>query len=711
MEQDVGTMSPGLPNEVNILSGTASTFDQSHGNTLPIVARPFGMAHWAMQTRDGTKFFFHAGDPRVQGIRLTHQPSPWMDDYGSLVLMPQTGPLILPAERRGSCIRQEDSVLGPDYMKLRLLRYQITCEMTPTERGALFALEFPGGAVGNRLIIEPQKGDSEATVLMNERRVVGFTRGNSGGVPANFACYFAMEFDRPVVHAGTFIAGNTIDGLHASGDRAGAYVEFEEGSVVVRIATSFISIAQARQNLERELAGRGLPELRQEAAAAWREVLGRIAIGTDNPEWRRTFYGCLYRCFLFPRVFHEIDAASNMVHYSPCDGLVHHGPLYTDTGFWDTYRTQFPLLNLLDRPRSAEMIEGFLNFYREGGWLSQWSSPGPRGVMIGTHSEAVLAHAIASGITGFDRETAYAAMRRDCMEIPDRSGVGREGLRDYLELGYVPADSMRQSASMTMDYAYDDYCAAMVAEMLGHKKDAEILYRRSQNFRNVWNPEAGFMRGRNRDGSWVPFNPFEWGGPYVEGGPWQSTWAVPHDPQGLIALMGGQKKILEKLDALLATPPYFDAGSYAVEIHEMTEMALVDFGQYAHSNQPVHGVLWLYTLANAPEKNRHFVKRVLTELYNSGPRGFCGDEDNGEMSAWYVFAALGLFPFCPGNGRLVTGGLLFDCAAIRPADSPEILVETLADGFIPKFNGRPLPDFEIPIRDLLEGGTLQVPAL
>jgi predicted alpha-1,2-mannosidase len=700
-----------LPNEVNILSGTASTFDQSHGNTLPIVARPFGMAHWAMQTRDGTSFFFHAGDPRVQGIRLTHQPSPWMDDYGSLVLMPQTGPLIIPADRRGSCIRQEDSVLGPEYMKLRLLRYQVTCEMTPTERGALFALEFPGGAVGNRLIIEPQKGDSEATVLMNERRVVGFTRGNSGGVPANFACYFVMEFDRPVVRAGTFVAGNTIDGLHASGDRAGAYVEFEEGSVVVRIATSFISIEQARRNLERELAGRGLPELRQEAGAAWREVLGRIAIETDNSEWRRTFYGCLYRCFLFPRIFHEFDAAGNMVHYSPCDGLVHPGPLYTDTGFWDTYRTQFPLLNLLDRPRSAEMIEGFLNFYREGGWLSQWSSPGPRGVMIGTHSEAVLAHAIASGITGFDRETAYAAMRRDCMEIPDRSGVGREGLRDYMVLGYVPADSMRQSASMTLDYAYDDYCAATVAEMLGHKKDAEILFRRSQNYRNVWSPEAGFMRGRNRDGSWVPFNPFEWGGPYVEGGPWQSTWAVPHDPQGLIALMGGGKKILAKLDALLATPPHFDAGSYAVEIHEMTEMALVDFGQYAHSNQPVHGVLWLYTLANAPEKNRHYVKRVLTELYNSGPRGFCGDEDNGEMSAWYVFAALGLFPFCPGNGRLVTGGLLFDRAAIRPADSPEILVEALADGLVPKFNNRPLPDFEIPIRDLLEGGTLQVPAL
>jgi predicted alpha-1,2-mannosidase len=264
---------------------------------------------------------------------------------------------------------------------------------------------------------------------------------------------------------------------------------------------------------------------------------------------------------------------------------------------------------------------------------------------------------------------------------------------------------------MTLDYAYDDYCAATVAGSLGHKDDAKILYQRSKNYRNVWNPAAGFMCGRNRDGSWVPFNPYEWGGAYVEGGPWQSTWAVPHDPDGLMTLMGGRKNFLSKLDGLLETPPVFHAGSYVGEIHEMTEMALADFGQYAHSNQPVHGVLWLYTLAKAPERNRLLVKRVLAGLYNSGSRGFCGDEDNGEMSAWYVFGAMGIFPFCPGNGRLVTGGLLFDRAVIRPADSPEILVEPLQGGAVPEFNGQPLPDFEIRIRDLLEGGTLQIPAL
>ncbi|MEI6033550.1 MAG: GH92 family glycosyl hydrolase [Verrucomicrobiae bacterium] len=701
---------------VNILTGTASTFERSHGNTLPIVARPFGMAHWTMQTRAGTSFFFHADDPRIQGIRLTHQPSPWMDDYGSLVLMPQAGPLILPAAQRASCYRQQDSELSPHRMNLQLLRYQISLEMTPTERGALLVIGFPAGGA-RRLILEPQKGESEASVLPGDRRIVGFTRGHSGGTPANFACYYAMEFSAPIERAGTFVGGKPADGLRAAGDRSGAFVEFpaESLSVEVRIATSFISIDQAKRNLQQELAGRDLAALIKEAAAAWEEVLGRVAIETEDEEKRRTFYGCLYRCFLFPRIFHEFDGGGAMVHYSPCDGNVYPGPLYTDTGFWDTYRTLFPLLNLLDRPRSAEMMEGFLNYYREGGWLSQWSSPGPRGVMIGTHSDAVLAHAIGSGITGFDWETAYAAMRRNCMDVPGRNEVGRAGLRDYIDLGYVPADSVAASVSMTQDYAYGDYCLAAVAEALGHKEDARDFSRRSGNYKNVWDPGVGFMRGRNRDGSWAAFDPLEWGGPYVEGGPWQHSWAVPHDPHGLIALIGGRKRCIAKLDQLIATPPVFHTGSYVDEIHEMTEMALAGFGQYAHSNQPVHHVLYLYTLAGSPVRTRHRVRRVLAELYSSGPQGFCGDEDNGEMSAWYVLSSLGLFPFCPGSGSLLVGGLNFDRATIRPAGASELIVEpvSLPDGTspVPELEGQRFPDFQIPISDLVKGGTLRIPFL
>lgn len=699
--------------KVTILTGTASAFDLSHGNTLPIIARPFGMAHWTLQTRSGTPFFFHADDPKIQGIRLTHQPSPWMDDYGSLVLMPQTGPLVLPASGRSSCYRQADSVLKPHHMKLRLHRFGIAVEMVPSERGALLAIKFPAGGP-NRLIIEPHKGESETSVLVGDRRVVGFTRGNSGGAPENFACYYVMEFSEPIMRAGTFVAGGQVDGLQASGDRAGAYVEFaaDPPAVEVRIATSFIGIDQAGRNLRRELAGRTLPGLCGEAAEAWQEALGRIEVETDCDERLRTFYGCLYRCFLFPRVFHEFDAKGAMVHYSPCDGNVHPGPLYTDTGFWDTYRTLFPLLQLLDRPRSAEMLEGFLNYYREGGWLSQWSSPGPRGVMIGTHSDAVIAHAIGSGITGFDWETAYAAMRRNGTEIPERGEVGRAGLRDYLDLGYVPADSLRGSVSMTLDYAYGDYCAAAVAKKLGHENDATMFFRRAHSYRNVWNPDVGFMCGRNRDGSWCEFHPIEWGGAYVEGGPWQHTWTVPHDPEGLIALIGGREKCLAKLDAMLASSPEFQAGDYREEIHEMTEMALADFGQYAHSNQPVHHVLYQFTKAGDPGRTRHWVKRVLAGLYNSGSRGFCGDEDNGEMSAWYVFSSLGLFPFCPGSGWLTIGGLHFDRAIIRPAGAGEIAVEPLRpDRSVPEFRGSQLPGFEAPIADLVGGGTLRVPSL
>lgn len=706
--------------KVNILMGTATTFDLSHGNALPIVARPFGMAHWSLQTSADTGWFFHADNPKLQGFRLTHQPSPWIKDYGAVVLMPQTGPLVIPAKQRGSCYRRCESVLRPDYLKLRLLRYRVDLEMTPTERGALFVLRFPGDAA-NRLILEPVKGESSATILQGDRRIVGFTRGNSGGAPGNFACYYAIAFNQPIAGAGTIVDEKPTAGLQAMGDRAGAYVEFPDGAITVeaRMATSFVSVEQAQLNLERELAGRSRDALRREAEKSWLEVFSRIAIETGEDEWRRTFYGCLYRCFLFPRLFHEFDRGGAMVHYSPCDGRVHPGPFYTDTGFWDTYRTLFPLLNLLDRPRSAEMMEGFVNCYREGGWLPQWSSPGYRGAMIGTHSEAVLAHAILSGIKGFDWETAYAAMKRDCMDVPDRNGVGRAGLEDYLDLGYVPADhpGAPASASRTLDYAYDDHCAAMVADVLGHKADAKRLRRRAQNYRNVYDPSVGFVRGRNRDGSWVPFNPFDWGGPYVEGGAWQSTWAVQHDPQGLIALMGGRKKFLAKLDEFMTLPPHFNTGTYVQEIHEMTEMAMVDFGQYAHSNQPVHNVLYFFTLAGAPEKNRHWVRRVLTELYNSGDRGFCGDEDNGEMSAWYVFSSLGLFPFCPGSGKLVIGGLLFDRAVIRPAGAEELVIERLSRGksrkteTVPAFNGAAIPTFEIGVREVAEGGILRVPAL
>lgn len=699
--------------DVNILMGTDSTFDLSHGNTLPLVARPFGMAHWSMQTAAEGGWFFHPANPKLQGIRLTHQPSPWIADYGAFTLMPQAGPCALPAKMRASSYRRAESVLRPDFLKLRFLRGNIGMEMTPTERGALFVFQFSGEGT-NRLILEPEKGESSATVLPVDRRLVGFTRGRCCPMPDNFACHYVLEFSQPIVNAGTMVAGKPPGGLRAEGERAGAWVEFPDGAITVeaRVATSFLSVEQARVTLSRELAGRGLPELRAAAETAWREVLGRVEIETCNGEWRRTFASCLWRCFLFPRVFHEVDATGATVHYGPGDGKQHPGPLYCDTGFWDTYRTQFPLLNLLDRRRSGEMLEGFLNHFRAGGWLPQWSAPGYLSAMIGTHSESVFTHALECGITGFDAETAWRALWRNCMEPPDRAGVGRAGLAAYLELGYCPADTVAEATSRTLDYAYNDFCAGRVAARLGHRREAELLARRAQNYRKVFDPSVNFMRGRNRDGSWATFHPFAWGGPYVEGGPWQSTWAVPHDPDELIALMGGRARFLAKLDEMLATPPRFLTGTYVQEIHEMTEMALADFGQYAHSNQPVHHVLWFYTLAGAPEKNRHWVRRVLTELYHPTERGFCGDEDNGEMSAWYVLAALGLFPFCPGNGRLVTGGMLFDRAMIRPAGAGTITIEPLpGSASIPTWNGKPLEDFQLRVTDAAQGGALRLPTL
>lgn len=631
-----------LLEHVNILQGTDSRHSLSHGNTLPLVAVPWGMHHWSLQT-DTSKWLFHSGEPYVQGIRLTHQPSPWIGDYGALCVMPQVGPLQLGVRERASSYKVADSTLRPDRLNIRLLRYRCDMSLAPSMRGAVIRFEFEPDQTP-RVIIEAPAGRFEAG-QSGTHVVDGFTTGNSGGVPDNFAMYFIADFDKPI----------------ALFERVGNcfYVEFARGTqrVELRLAGSFISAHQARVTVHSELIGRSFEGIRALARTAWLTHLERFTLEGCTQDQRRTFYSCLYRTLLFPRTFSEIDDQGREIHYSPYDGQVHEGPMYTDTGFWDTYRTLFPWLNWMFPEVSGRMMSGFLSAYRQGGWLPQWMSPGYRSCMVGTHSDAVLTDAIVKNVGGFDRNLALEAMLKHAGSEGDRKlGVGREGVRALDELSYLPADEFRQSVSTTLDYAYDDWCIAQSAAALGQMDLADKFIGRSVRWRGLFDAVSGFMRGRKRDGSWVePFSPYTWGGPYIEGGPWQSSWAVPHDAIGLMRMLGGPEATIAKLDAMLNAPPVFDVGSYGFEIHEMTEMALADFGQYAHSNQPVHGVLWLYPLAGAPEKNQRAVHRVLNELYHAGPRGFPGDEDNGEMSAWFVFAALGLYPSCPGSAIYTLG--------------------------------------------------------
>lgn len=664
---------------VNPLQGTNNRFDFSHGNCMPLASLPHAMTSWTLQTSE-SNWAFNPNDKRVQGFRATHMPSPWIGDYGHFTLMAQAGAPALIAEARSSSYRLSDAVMQPHYQKVHLLRYQTTMEIAPAQRSAMLRVTYPSTTEA-AFIVQPFAGDSSITIDVERNCISGHTRAHTAGCPPNFACYFVIVFDQPITGATLFDAAHAWDATAGEGERIGARVAFDATSsrvLHVRVGTSFISVEQAWRNLENDMDGATFEQVRARGKRAWNELLGRIEIAGASDEQQRTFYSCLYRALLFPRQWHEIDEAGDAIHFSPYSGKVERGLLSTDNGFWDTFRTVYPLLALVYPDLLIGILEGWLNAYREGGWFPKWASPGYRDCMIGTHLDVVFADAIVRGVKDFDVELAYEAMRKDAFEPTHTGEYGRENLPSYIQLGYCPIDpAAHGAAARTQEYAYDDFCVAQVARLLGRHDDAALLYRRSFSYKNVFDPAVGFMHGRFADGSWVtPFDPFAWDTRvYVEGSAWQYSWAVQHDPAGLIALHGGPAKFTHKLDAMFTTPAHFTNAGYPYEIHEMTEMAAVDFGQYAHSNQPVHHVLALYAAAGQPWKMQRWVRRVLDELYNSGVNGFCGDEDNGEMSAWYVLNALGLFPLCPGHPSFVLGIPLFAKSVVHLPQGRDLTIE------------------------------------
>ncbi len=661
-------MSDSLLEYISILQGTDSRRSMSYGNTLPLVAMPWGMHHWSLQTGDGP-WFFSPNEPHLQGIRLTHQPSPWIGDYASLCIMPQTGPLQIDPAHRASSYRISESILRPDECRVRLQRYRCSMDLAPSTRGAVLRFEFDDDTIP-RVIVQASSLKNAGQFVARQAGthiVDGNVSNHTAGVPDNFAMYYIADFDKPIQK---FVA---VDDAF--------YVEFAAGTrrVELRLAGSFISLAQARTTINHELIGRSWEGVRALARTAWLEHLDRFQIDGCTNDQRRTFYSCLYRTLLFPRQLSEIDEAGNELHYSPYDGRVHSGPMYTDTGFWDSYRTVFPFLNWMFPDVASRMMQGLINAFNQGGWLPEWASPGYRGCMIGTHSDAVLADAVVKGIVGFDYDRALEAMVHHANNdgAADRR-YGRQGVETMNRLGYLPVgDLFHHATSATMDYAYDDWCIAQVAAATGRTDLRDDFLTRSKRWRNVFDPTIGFMRGKDATGAWItPFNPIAWGGPYVEGAAWQSTWAVPHDIPGLIRALGGADGLVDKIDEMLAAPPDFDCGQYACEVHEMSEMARVDFGQYAHCNQPVHHVLWLYAHAGAPEKAQRQIHRVLNELYSQSPRGLPGDEDNGEMCAWFIFAAMGLYPSCPGSTAYTLGLPWVPRILIRKPDGGDLMINT-----------------------------------
>ena len=656
---------------VNPLVGSESVFELSTGNTYPAIARPWGMNFWTPQTGpmgDGWQYLYTAN--KIRGFKQTHQPSPWINDFGQFAIMPVTGSPKFKEDDRMSWFSHKAEEARPYYYKAYLADWDVLAEVAPIDRAAMFRFTFPEDS--SFVVVDAYDRGSHIEVLPGQNRIVGYTTRNNGGVPDNFRNYFVVEFDKPFTYNATFAGDVLTEGAkEQTADHTGAVIGFKTAKgekVHARVASSFISPEQAVRNLG-ELDGKTFDQVAEDGRAAWNDVLGRIDVEGGDLDQQRTFYTCLYRSTLFPHKLYEIDADGKPVHYSPYNGKVLPGYMYTGTGFWDTFRALFPLLNILYPSVEKEMQEGFLNAYRESGFFPEWSSPGHRGCMVGNNSASVMADAYLKGIKVDDPETLWKGIVSGTNNVhPTVPSSGRLGNEYYNKLGYVPYNvNINESAARTLEYAYDDWAIWQLAKALDRPAEEQELYaKRAMNYRNLFDPETKLMRGRNSDGTFdANFSPFKWGDAFTEGNAWHYTWSVFHDPKGLMDLMGGRETFVEMLDSVFNVPPVFDDSYYGFPIHEIREMQVMNMGNYAHGNQPIQHMIYLYDWAGEPWKAQQRVREVMDKLYTPRPDGYCGDEDNGQTSAWYVFSALGFYPVNPAGGEYALGAPLFNKAEIK----------------------------------------------
>jgi predicted alpha-1,2-mannosidase len=666
------------------LMGTDSEFKLSSGNVYPAIARPWGMNFWTPQTGkmgDGWTYGYNA--VKIVGIKQTHQPSPWINDYGQFSVMPVVGKPNFTEESRASWFSHKAEKALPHYYSVYLADYDATIEVTPTERAACFRVSYPKTEEAYLVVDAFDKG-SYIKVIPDQRKVIGWTTRNSGGVPENFKNYFVLFFDQPFTSSQIWSGKELKAGLsELQENHVGALVRFNSANrgdkIHVRVASSFISFEQAERNLK-ELGNDSFDVMVAKNQACWNKELSRIVVEGGSTDQLRTFYTCLYRSMLFPRSFFEYNDKGEPVHFSPHTGQVCAGYYYTDSGFWDTFRSLFPLLNLLTPSLNAKMTAGLENCYKESGWLPEWASPGHRDCMVGNNSASIIADAWLNGARGgYDMATLYEAVKHGAEQShPSIKSTGRLGVKEYLELGYVPRDiGIRESAARTLEYAYADWCIWRLAvDLKRPKEEIETFAKRAMNYQKLFSKEKGWMVGRNADGSFdKDFNPFKWGGDFTEGNSLHYSWSVFHDIQGLIDLMGGEKTFVSKLDDVFSTPPVFDESYYRQVIHEIREMQIMNFGQYAHGNQPIQHMIYLYAYAGAPWKTQYWVREVMNRLYAPAPDGYCGDEDNGQTSAWYVWSALGFYPVCPASGEVILGAPLFKKATVTFDNGNKLIID------------------------------------
>ncbi len=706
---------------VNPLMGTQSTFELSTGNTYPAIARPWGMNFWTPQTGkmgDGWAYVYTAN--KIRGFKQTHQPSPWINDYGQFAIMPVVGAPEFNEDKRASWFSHKSEIAKPYYYEVYLAEHDVKTELTPTDRAAMFRFTFPENEHSYIVVDALDKG-SYIKVIPEENKIIGYTTKNSGGVPDNFKNYFIIEFDKPFTYEATFADAALKEGAREqTSDHVGAVIGFKtaKGEIVhAKVASSFISFDQAAVNMK-ELGNDNFDTLVQKGKDAWNKELGKIEVEGGTTDQFRTFYSCMYRSLLFPRKFYEIDAAGKVVHYSPYNGEVLPGYMFTDTGFWDTFRCLFPFLNLMYPTMAKEMQEGLINTYKESGFFPEWASPGHRGCMVGNNSASVLVDAYMKGIKVDDLETLYKGLIHGTENVhPTVSSTGRLGHEYYNKLGYVPYDvKINENAARTLEYAYNDWCIYQIAKDLGRpKKELDLYAKRAMNYKNLFDKETKLMRGKNQDGTFMaPFSPLKWGDAFTEGNSWHYTWSVFHDPQGLIDLMGGKKEFVAMLDSVFAVPPVFDDSYYGQVIHEIREMQIMNMGNYAHGNQPIQHMIYLYNYAGEPWKAQYWLRQVMNRMYSPTPDGYCGDEDNGQTSAWYVFSALGFYPVAPGTTQYVLGAPLFKKATLHFENGKNLVINAPANSdkniYIESmtFNGKNYTKNYLEHFELLKGGVLDI---
>lgn len=702
---------------VNTLQGTNSTYELSWGNTYPTTAVPYPMNSWSPQTGkngDGWKYQYSA--TTIRGFQPTHQCSPWVGDYGVFSLMP-VSELVVDESKRATPFSHDKEIAKPHYYKVTL-ENGITTEFSPTTRSAHFRFSFP--AKGDAfLVLDGYTKTSQVQIDVANHRITGYVH-NGAFSPKTHKNYFIIQFDKPFVSYGTWEnRKNAIqkNNLRREGEGIGAYVQFAKGSKVqAKVSTSYISPEQAEVTMTRELGKHSSVEVTKQAAAdVWNQLLNRVLVEGGTEEDMKTFYSCMFRANLFSHKFYEEKEDGSPYYYSPYDEKIHDGYMFTDNGFWDTFRSQFPLTNILHPTMQGQYMQALLDAQEQCGWLPSWSFPSETGGMVGNHSISLLTDAWVKGIRTFDPEKALKAYAHEAMNKGPWGGAnGRVRWKDYYQLGYIPYPESMGSTAQTLEYCYDDFCAYQLAKMTGNKFYEEVFARQIYNYKNVYDPSVGFMRGRKLDGSWADFDAFEWGGPYCEGNAWHYNWSVFHDVQGLIDLTGGDERFVAKIDSVFALPGIVKYGTYGTKIHEMLEMELAKMGQYAQGNQPIQHMIYLYSYAGQPWKTQYWIRQVMDRLYNSSENGYPGDEDQGGMSSWYVLSALGIYSVCPGTDEYVLGSPKFRKATITMEDGKKFVIEAKGNSkdnvYIQNatLNGKRHTRNYIHYSDIVNGGVLEL---